>query len=213
MSSISFPAAPNLPLAPAVWTAQYQDQFANVLRLYFNRLSGELQQVLATQGGYRLNFPYGAFTSSVSQTAASTTTAYVVTLNGTDFTNGVSLVDGSKLRVTRSGIYNLQFSIQLNNSGNAPQDIDIWVRQNGTDIPASNSRFGLAPRKSIGDPFHSVAALNLFAELNTNDYLQLVWCSSSTDASLASYPAGTSPTRPFLPSVITTLSFVSALTG
>ena len=31
-------AAPNLPLAPEVWDRRYQDQFANVLRLYFNRL-------------------------------------------------------------------------------------------------------------------------------------------------------------------------------
>ena len=30
--------APNLPLAPDDWDRRYQDQFANVLRLYFNRL-------------------------------------------------------------------------------------------------------------------------------------------------------------------------------
>jgi hypothetical protein len=31
-------AAPSLPLAPEQWDRQYQDQFSNVLRLYFNRL-------------------------------------------------------------------------------------------------------------------------------------------------------------------------------
>jgi hypothetical protein len=31
-------AAPNLPVAPPTWDRRYQDQFSNVLRLYFNRL-------------------------------------------------------------------------------------------------------------------------------------------------------------------------------
>jgi hypothetical protein len=31
-------AAPNLPVAPPEWDRRYQDQFSNVLRLYFNRL-------------------------------------------------------------------------------------------------------------------------------------------------------------------------------
>jgi hypothetical protein len=31
-------AAPSLPLAPEQWTRQYQDQLANVFRLYFNRV-------------------------------------------------------------------------------------------------------------------------------------------------------------------------------
>ena len=31
-------AAPNLPLAPKEYDAQYVDQLNNVLRLYFNRL-------------------------------------------------------------------------------------------------------------------------------------------------------------------------------
>ena len=32
-------AAPNLPLSPKEWDARYHDQFSNVLRLYFNRLT------------------------------------------------------------------------------------------------------------------------------------------------------------------------------
>lgn len=38
-------AAPNLPRAPAQYTAQYQDQFSNVLRLYFNRLDNLVGQL------------------------------------------------------------------------------------------------------------------------------------------------------------------------
>ena len=58
---LRFPAAPNLPLAPKQWDSRYQDQYSNVLRLYFNQLSGLLQRLGTDQGGYHLSFPYGAF--------------------------------------------------------------------------------------------------------------------------------------------------------
>jgi hypothetical protein len=58
---LSFPAGPNLPVAPGEWNEQYQNQFSNILRLYFNQLSGLLRELGNTQGGYHLNFPYGAF--------------------------------------------------------------------------------------------------------------------------------------------------------
>lgn len=60
-SYLRFPAAPNLPLAPDQWDRRYQDQFSNVLRLYFNLLSGALQELGRTDGGYHLSFPHGSF--------------------------------------------------------------------------------------------------------------------------------------------------------
>lgn len=58
---LRFPAAPNLPLAPQQWDARYQDQFANVLRLYFNQLSNALLALGGGSGGHFLSFPHGAF--------------------------------------------------------------------------------------------------------------------------------------------------------
>ena len=207
---LRFPAAPNLPLAPDQWDRRYQDQFANVLRLYFNLLSGALQELGRGEGGYHLSFPHGAFSDSTSQTAVSTTAAYPITLNTTDFSSGVTVASNSRITVSYAGIYNLQFSVQMQNLDNAPQDIEIWARQNGTDIPNSNSRFGLAARKSVGVPFHIIGSLNLFLDMNAGDYVELVWNTTHLDTNIAAYAAGTTPTRPAVPSVITTVSFVSA---
>ena len=41
-------AAPNLPLAPKEWDPRYQDQYSNVLRLYFNRLDDFLARLMAS---------------------------------------------------------------------------------------------------------------------------------------------------------------------
>ena len=56
--------------------------------------------------------PYGAFQSLVDQTIASTTTAYAMTLDTTDYTNGVYLSNSSRMNVRNAGIYNLQWSGQ-----------------------------------------------------------------------------------------------------
>jgi hypothetical protein len=153
--------------------------------------------------------PYGAFQDSTDQTAASTTAAYAITFNTTDFSNGVYLSNSSRLNVRNSGLYNLEFSIQFKNTTNDSQDAEVWFRKNGTDIAASNSRFGLAPRKAAGDPSHIIGALNFYVELVAGDYVELMWKVSDTGVSIEYYAAGTSPTRPATPSVITTMSYVS----
>ena len=153
--------------------------------------------------------PYGAFQDSTDQTAASTTAAYAITFNTTDFSNGVYLSNSSRLNVRNSGLYNLEFSIQLKNTTNDSQDAEVWFRKNGTDIAASNSRFGLAPRRGGGDPSHIIGALNFYVELVAGDYVELMWKVSDTGVSIEHYAAGTSPTRPATPSVITTMTYVS----
>lgn len=50
-------AAPNLPRAPAQYNAQYQEQFNNVLRLYFNRLDNLFGQLMATGTTVPITFP------------------------------------------------------------------------------------------------------------------------------------------------------------
>jgi hypothetical protein len=47
-SAVSQPVAPNLPLAPDEYNRQYQDQFSNVLRLFFNTISSSFSQLQAT---------------------------------------------------------------------------------------------------------------------------------------------------------------------
>jgi hypothetical protein len=121
----------------------------------------------------------------------------------------VTLSNSSRINVKNAGVYNIQFSIQLNNTTNDSQDADVWFRKNGTDIANSNSRFGLATRKSSGDPYHMIGSLNFFVELAANDYVQLMWRVSNTGVTIEQYPAGTSPTRPAVPSVILTVNYVN----
>lgn len=55
------PAVPNLPLGTQEYERRYQDQYSNVLRLYFNQLKNALSELFGNQGGKFIAFPYGAF--------------------------------------------------------------------------------------------------------------------------------------------------------
>jgi hypothetical protein len=153
--------------------------------------------------------PYGAFQDTTDQTAANTTTAYAVTFNTTDYSNGVYLSNSSRLNVRNYGIYNIQFSFQYKNTTNDGQDVDIWFRKNGTNVDGSNSRFHMPARKSTGDPSHLIAAMNFFLEMNAGDYVELMWRTSDVGVSLEHFPTSTSPTRPSIPSAIATLNYVA----
>ena len=68
--------APSLPVAADEYNRMQQDQFANALRLYFNRLDSFLTELSANSGGGLLGFPSGAFLDTQTQRDGSTTTAY-----------------------------------------------------------------------------------------------------------------------------------------
>jgi hypothetical protein len=153
--------------------------------------------------------PYGAFQDSTDQTAASTTTAYPMTFNTTDFSNGVYLSNSSRMNVRNAGIYNVQFSVQLENTDNAQHDVDIWFRKNGTNITASNSMFTVPARKSASIFGHVIAAINYFVELAVNDYVEIVWRTENIGVTLEQTAAQSSPTRPATPSVIATMQYVA----
>ena len=155
--------------------------------------------------------PYGAFQDGTDQTVANTTTAYPITFDTTDFSNGVTLSNSSRLNVKNAGLYNLQFSIQLKNTTNDSHDVDIWFRKNGVNIDNSNSRFHLPARKILADPSHLIAAINFMESLVTNDYIEIIWNTTNTGVSIEHFAASSTPTRPAVPSVIVTISFVSNL--
>lgn len=154
-------------------------------------------------------FPYGAFQDSTDQTAGSITTAYAMTYNTTDYSEGVTLASGSRITAGYSGLYNLQFSAQFVNTDSAIQDVDVWFRKNGSDIANSNSRFSVPNRHGSVDG-HLIAGLNFFVALEKNEYVEIMWATTSTTVSIQQLPTQTSPTRPATPSVIATMSYLSS---
>jgi hypothetical protein len=204
-------ASPNLPLAPTEYARQYTDQLNNGLRLYFNRVDAILGQLKTSSGGAGIRLPYGAFSSDQDQTTTANT-ATLMTLNTTDFSNGVSIAS-SKITVVNAGIYNLQFSAQFQNTDNQIQDIRIWLKQNGTDIPGSTGYVSIPARKSasLGEEAHQITGWNYYISMTAGQYVEIYWSATLASVTIQNYAAGITPTSPSTQSVVATLSFVSAL--
>ena len=147
---------------------------------------------------------WGSFWDTTNQTAASTTVAYLITLNSTDAnSNGVSIVSSSRITFAYAGAYNLQFSAQFVNTDTQIHNAQVWLRLNGTDVTDSMGTVAIQ-QKHGGIDGVNIVSWNYVLKLSAGDYLQLVWNVDSTNVSLQTLPAGTSPTHPESPSVIVT---------
>ena len=200
--------APALPVSTNQYLKSDEDKFRNVLRLYFNQIDSTFGNLLDPTGGKFLNFPYGAFSSDADQTAT-INTATLMTLNTTDFANGVSIAS-SKITAENAGIYNLQFSAQFQNTDTAFQDVYIWLRQNGVDITGSTG-FVSIPNRHAGTDGHTIVGWNYFLSMAENDYIEIYWSIPNAAVSIQHLAASGTPTKPSTQSVVATLSFVSAL--
>ena len=155
--------------------------------------------------------PYGSFSNNTDQTAPSVGSTAVVVYDTTEESNGVYLSNSSRLNVRNAGTYNVQFSLQFANQDNAPQYADVWFRVNGTDVPRTASRFDIAARKTSSDWGHVVGTINVFLDLNANDYVEIAGTTSSTLVVLEHYAADGTIPRPAIPAAIVTVNYIAPL--
>jgi hypothetical protein len=145
---------------------------------------------------------YGEFSSTVDQTVITLNVGQPVTYNTVGLTNNFSLVGNSQITAGVTGVYNLQFSIQLIVSTGGGGDIEIWLRKNGVNVPYTNTQFSV---KNTNEA--EFAALNLLTQMNAGDQVQLMWAANDIHLKLA---AITPFAGPGIPSVITTIVPVGA---
>ena len=144
---------------------------------------------------------YGSFSSNQTQTTTGGTQSFrydnIDLANG--FTTGSTV---SQIKALHSGTYNLQFSAQITKtSGGSNENIFIWFRLNGVDIPNSNTDIGLANNNTF-----LVAAWNIILQMNANDHVEIMW--GTSDQHIQITALGSNPYGPAIPSIITTITQV-----
>jgi hypothetical protein len=204
---------PALPQAVQEYNRPYQDQLNNVHRLFYNRLTNNVNAVVGLNGAAYLQAPHAMLMSDQDQANPNTTLANNLTFNQPVITQGIEVRNSSEVWFALPGQYLVSFSLQVTNRSNAEQVFEVWAGFNGTNYPLSNTRYDVPPRKSSSVWAHIVPAITgIFTVQNPDqDYLTIKWWASSTDVFLEHYAAQTSPTRPEIPSVIMTVNFISRL--
>jgi hypothetical protein len=175
---------------------------------------GSLYATTLYGDGKNITTPYNQLLSTTNQTAAAIDVAYALALDTSEFPDGISIVSSSRITFVSAGIYVLTFSIQMESSSTSSEFVDIWLRKNGTDIPASNSQFGIPPRKGSGVAA-TIAVTPLVISIAANDYVEIMWRVSATTVSIKYYPAvaysaGVTPAIPSTPSAIVGVTFAAA---
>ena len=155
--------------------------------------------------------PQAMMISDQDQTNASITAENLLTF-APAFSNGISVESGSRIKVPCAGQYLVTFTLQVTNRTNTAGEFEVWAKDTGVNYPLSNTRFDVPARKSASIWSHVVPAITGIFTVNDpiNSYLEIAWWSDNIDIYLEHYAAGTSPTRPAIPSVILTINFVSA---
>ena len=147
---------------------------------------------------------YGSFYSTQDQTNAGATSVNKMTLNTTDLSNGVSVVSNSRITIANAGVYNIQFSAQLDKTDARDDKVEIWLCKNGNNIANTNTETTLN-----GNNGKHVAAWNWFVQAAAADYFEICWNAADTTVFLNSVVAASSPTRPAIPSVIVTVNQIA----
>lgn len=148
---------------------------------------------------------YGSFYDTTTQTNPSGNGYYnVIRYDSTDISKGVVITSGSLIRVAQSGVYNIQFSAQMDKTDAGLDELEIWLAKNGQNVPWSNTNITLEKNDA-----RSVAAWNWFLQMDTNEHAQLRWHSLDTSMRILASGVRTSPDRPATPSVILTVNRIA----
>lgn len=219
--------APNLPLFRDQYDRQQSDQFANALRLYFNRLDNFLYEVsdviaggLVTGG---IAFPHIAASDSTDQVAGGNNTATVVKWNTLDSGYLWTLNAPGSATARVPGVYTIRYSLQFINTANAVHFATVWLQKNGADVANSATKFFIPARKSAsaGEEGYLCAYSEATFSVEVDDEIELYWATdvagnptTPTDGVYMFHDAAqVSPfARPAIPSAIGSIVWVSALT-
>ena len=126
-------------------------------------------------------FSYGTFSDTTTKTAAAINTAYAITYDTTQISNGISRGSPtSRIAVTTSGLYSFDFSVQATSTSASTKNLWFWPRKNGTDIANSSMKCSIS-----ANAFNSVFSRSVTISLNAGDYIECMWATDDTTVSLS----------------------------
>lgn len=143
---------------------------------------------------------YGSFYDTNTQTNPTASIPMPMMINTIADSYETNNDGGTKVIFNKGGTYNIQFSAQFDKISGGKSDIDIWLRNNGVDVPWSNTRITLE-----GNNDKVVGAWNWIYTVGDGDDIEIMWCSASVDIRLVSFGTQSGPTRPAIPSLILTV--------
>jgi hypothetical protein len=147
---------------------------------------------------------YGSLYSTARQWCTSASTGQPMLFDGLDSTNGISLVNGSRITISRTGVYNFQWSGQFTNyQNNTATDVRIWISIDGTPWAGSTGVVTVP-----GNGGHIVSGWNFIHPFTAGQYFQFIWASDVASTTNSGIVLDTPPVTAYSP---TTSSVVATI--
>jgi hypothetical protein len=186
-------APPSIPVALREYDQRGMEQTNNVLRLFFNQIANRINSPTA----------HASYFDTTTQTNPVANQVNLFKYNSveTEFqiTRGTPT---SKIFVNNTGVYNFQFSAQLDKTGGGKSVVFIWPRINGVNVPNATTKIVIdGPNDEV------VPAWNFVLVMKAGDYFELAWQSSDTAVVILAEAAASNYSA--IPSIILTVTWVS----
>lgn len=128
---------------------------------------------------------YGVFSKTNDQSPTVVNTAYALTFNTADISNGVAIgAPSSRIVVPAAGLYALEARVQISSASASKKDVYVWFRHNGTDIPNTTR----IVTSDISGGYVTVAMTEIIS-LEASDYIEMAFASNSTSVTVDSVAA------------------------
>ena len=203
-NQLSTPALPDLPNPQDRYDRMAASQTNGLLRSFFIRITSVLSDLFGVAGARFIDAPNGLFFSTADQTLAASDTKYDITFNETYLSNGVSVVDSSKITCAVGGVYNFQFSAQAKSGSSSNKQIYLMINRDGTDLSYTTRQDTL-----VSNNQHMSTTWNFCIDVQAGSYIKLRWAGDSTDITLEATAATTPHTG--IPSTVLSVNYVSPL--
>jgi hypothetical protein len=201
---INAPPPPSLPLATDQYERRYTDQTNNVLRLYFNQLSNNLQALVGVNGGRYIDCPNGLFFDLGTYTPALANTGYPLEFKQAYLNNAVSVVDNTKITVAIGGIYNFQYSSAVTSNNSSLKTVWVWIERNGTPVGYSTNEYTIS-----GSGTNTIISWQFNIDLGVGEYIEMYWGADDTNVTIGT--TAPTPPHPGIPANVIAVNFIAPL--
>ena len=170
---------------------------------YLPLAGGTVTGLIDFTGAGGLSLPHLMQSDSTTQSIANINNAQLVTFDTDVHSVKITRTSSSRFTFTQSGSYLIAISIIADLAAGANKHIEIWLRKNGVDVENSNTRVHLT------SSIETVVAVTFICDLEADDYFEFWTWGDSTSCQWLATAAGSSPTRPAVPSIIMTCNQIA----
>ncbi len=166
--------------------------------LYLTNNTGHTFNIpgFSTATGNTNNY-YGSFSDTTTQVVNGANTPTAWSANTTELSNGIYIVDGSKITVSNDGIYEIGYSAQIEKTQGVGANVTIWAKINGNNVTRSSSTISL-----VNNSIYSLPFVSYIFDLYAGDQVEFYFSSPSEHIQITTLSGLTTPTRPVSPSLI-----------